>query len=225
MPRALPRRTAALPLLLLLLLSAASPAAGFIGRLVPSVREAAKEALLESIRQGEAEATVLRRFEALESGNPTPNALSSPLLSGDWRLVWTTSASIAGATRPAALQPAVAPLQRIDAVNLRARNAEVIRPFGLLSLESSVEAELTPKSKFGVDVQFKRFNVGPIGFAAPESARGALDVTFLDGNLRLSRGDKGNLFVLLRDGAEGSEEADALWKATLRTFREAAGRE
>jgi len=31
---------------------------------------------------------------------------------------------------------------------------------------------------------------------APESAKGKLDTTFLDEELRVSRGDKGNLFIL-----------------------------
>jgi len=36
---------------------------------------------------------------------------------------------------------------------------------------------------------------------APASARGVLETTFLDDSLRVSRGDKGNLFVLVRVGA------------------------
>ena len=48
-----------------------------------------------------------------------------------------------------------------------------------------------------VDVQFVKFLIlGLIPVTAPPSARGALAVTYLDEELRVSRGDKGNLFVL-----------------------------
>jgi len=70
-------------------------------------------------------------------------------------------------------------------------------------------ASLTPCK---VAVNFKRFNLfgGKISFAAPARARGELDTTYLhDGviaegivaekALRISRGDKGNLFVLTRE--------------------------
>jgi hypothetical protein len=39
---------------------------------------------------------------------------------------------------------------------------------------------------------------GVIPVTAPEAARGALDTTYVDDELRVSRGDKGNLFVLLQ---------------------------
>lgn len=62
-----------------------------------------------------------------------------------------------------------------------------------------VEAELTPESKSRVAVQFKRFKIlGLIPINAPPNARGKLDTTYLDETLRVSRGDKGNLFVLER---------------------------
>jgi hypothetical protein len=46
-------------------------------------------------------------------------------------------------------------------------------------------------------VQFKQFRIGGlIPVTAPESAKGKLDTTYLDEELRVSRGDKGNLFIL-----------------------------
>lgn len=61
-----------------------------------------------------------------------------------------------------------------------------------------VRAELSPTSASAVDVQFIEFKVGPLKIKAPETARGALDTTYLDEDLRVSRGDKGNLFVLVK---------------------------
>jgi hypothetical protein len=41
--------------------------------------------------------------------------------------------------------------------------------------------------------------LGPIGFDAPKDKfKGALDITYLDEEFRLTRGDKGNIFVLTR---------------------------
>lgn len=61
-----------------------------------------------------------------------------------------------------------------------------------------VRAELSPTSASAVDVQFIEFKVGPIKIKAPKSAQGALDTTYLDEEVRVSRGDKGNLFVLVK---------------------------
>jgi len=48
-----------------------------------------------------------------------------------------------------------------------------------------------------VGVQFKQFKLlGLVPINAPESARGKLDITYVDEDLRISRGDKGNLFIL-----------------------------
>jgi PAP_fibrillin len=67
---------------------------------------------------------------------------------------------------------------------------------------NSVTARLTPTSASRVDVQFlyfKLLNLIPI--QAPPTARGWLDTTYVDKDLRISRGDKGNLFVLVQDNA------------------------
>lgn len=56
-----------------------------------------------------------------------------------------------------------------------------------------------------VGVRFKVFNVlGVFSLPAPEQATGILEVTYLDEELRLSRGDRGNLFVLRKFSQERS---------------------
>jgi PAP_fibrillin len=48
---------------------------------------------------------------------------------------------------------------------------------------------------------------GLIRVTAPENAKGKLDTTFLDEELRISRGDKGNLFILRQRDPSAASEA------------------
>lgn len=65
-------------------------------------------------------------------------------------------------------------------------------------------ADLKAESKSRVGVQFRQFRIfGLIPVTAPDSARGTLDTTFVDSTLRISRGDKGNLFVLQQRDPNG----------------------
>jgi hypothetical protein len=163
-------------------------------------RARAKEALLDAISRVNRGTTASEEDKiaidalarALEKLNPTRASLSSSALSGEWELKYTTSASILGMTKPALFRPRGPIYQTIDSAALKARNRETA-PF-----YNAVEADLTPTSKSAVNVQFKKFFVlgGLIKITAPERARGALDITYVDDDVRVSRGDKGNLFVL-----------------------------
>ena len=44
-------------------------------------------------------------MQALEKLNPTKAPLASPLINGKWELVYTTSASVVGSSKPAFLRP------------------------------------------------------------------------------------------------------------------------
>lgn len=129
--------------------------------------------------------------QALEKLNPTPKPLESELLNGRWKLEYTTSESILGSNKPALLRPSGPIYQILDGPNLKAANKETAPLF------NQVYADLTPMSTNKVAVQFKTFKIfGLIPVTAPDSARGELAITYLDEDLRISRGDKGNLFVL-----------------------------
>ena len=67
-------------------------------------------------------------------------------------------------------------------------------------LRNTVRATLEPRDDGRTaDVQFRRFGVGWLRMPAPKSARGVLETTYLDDELRVGRGDKGNTFVLVRE--------------------------
>lgn len=139
-----------------------------------------------------------RLFEQLEALNPTRNPLivndKKPSVNGDWSLDYTTSGAILGKGG----FPRVGPIiQNIDTTTLSAKNSEVVK-YVVVNLPRSVTAELSPVNGKLTDVKFKRFTLGPVGFDAPDTFRGSLDITYLDDEVRLTRGDKGNIFVLTR---------------------------
>lgn len=155
--------------------------------------------LIEPLKRGliateEDQQQVESVVQQLEKMNPTPKPLESPYLNGRWRLVYTTSESILGTKRFPLFRPSGPIYQLLDGPNLKAANKETA------PLYNQVAAELTPLSVNKVGVQFKVFKIfGLISIKAPPSARGELAVTYLDEDMRISRGDKGNLFVLLMD--------------------------
>lgn len=139
-----------------------------------------------------------RLFVQLETLNPTKNPLivndSKPSVNGDWSLDYTTSDAILGKGG----FPRVGPIiQNIDTTTLSAKNSEVVK-YIFVNLPQSVSSELSPLDGKLTDVRFKKFMLGPVGFDAPDSFRGSLDITYLDDEVRLTRGDKGNIFVLTR---------------------------
>lgn len=159
---------------------------------------------------------VLELVEKLEKLNRETKPLASDAINGKWVLRWTTSESILGRNRPRGFRVDLNRpiLQYIDTKTLTARNVEPITTFrwifGGIRYTNNVQAELTPTSDSKVTVQFKKFNLfgGRVSLNAPERARGELDTTYLDNGvmctvdgrrgdaIRISRGDKGNVFVL-----------------------------
>lgn len=184
----------------LLLLPSTPLVSGFIFN---GVRKQLKTELLQLSRETKRgiEATpeqkqrIMNLFQQLERLNPTPKPLKSPLINADWSLEYSTSDSIIGKGDYPRIGPIV---QTIDTVSLSAENSEVVNYFGWIPVPRRVTAQLSPQNDKLTNVQFKRFQVGPVGFDAPQQFQGFLDITYLDQDLRLTRGDKGNIFVLTK---------------------------
>ncbi|TMX02976.1 hypothetical protein EJD97_018919 [Solanum chilense] len=126
----------------------------------------------------------------LEACNPTKEPLNSTLLNGKWELIYTTSKSILQIQRPKILRSRLN-YQAINVDTLRAQNMEGWPFF------NQVTADLTPLNAQKVAVKFDYFKIaGLIPIKAPGRAKGELEITYLDEELRVSRGDLGNLFIL-----------------------------
>ncbi|KAM0950950.1 putative plastid-lipid-associated protein [Dioscorea sansibarensis] len=127
----------------------------------------------------------------LEAANSIKEPLKSDLLNGKWELLYTTSKSILQTQRPKILRPNGKIYQAINVDTLRAQNMETWPYF------NQVTANLVPINVRRVAVRFDTFKIfGLIPIKAPGRGRGELEITYLDEEIRISRGDKGNLFIL-----------------------------
>ncbi|KAG5192694.1 hypothetical protein JKP88DRAFT_1970 [Tribonema minus] len=176
----------------------------FFGSSATTTKVSTRQALLDAIApldrgraaSEEQKQEVLELFGKLEKENKEKKPLESPNVNGRWTLTYTTSQSILGLNTIRPLRSVGPIYQDIDAVNLKARNEETVKPLPFVKFTRAVNAVLEPQSASKVKVLFKQFEIGPLKVKAPASAIGFLDVTYLDPTLRLSRGDKGNIFIL-----------------------------
>ena len=164
---------------------------------------------------------ILTVVEKLEDQNPHPNPLDQPdLLDGDWRLLYTTSKSILGLDNfPLVQLGEIYQCIRIESGQIY-NVAEIV---GIPFLEGlvSVAANFEKVSGKRVNVYFKRSIIGlqrilgylspqdliakiekgkkfpPLDFSLkPEEQQGWLEITYIDDDLRVGRGNQGNVFIL-----------------------------
>jgi hypothetical protein len=167
---------------------------------------------------------VLSAIQQLEDTNPTPKPLESrDLLNGDWRLLYTTSKGILGLDRfPLFKLGQIYQCIRVSEAKVY-NIAEII---GLPMLEGlvSVAATFEPVSERRVNVIFERSIIGLqrlFGYNSPRKfiqqiesgkkflpldfkidrgeQKGWLDITYLDQDMRIGRGNEGNIFVLTKE--------------------------
>jgi hypothetical protein len=167
---------------------------------------------------------ILAAIAQLEDRNPTAKPIEAVhLLEGDWRLLYTTSRGILGIDRVPVAQLGQV-YQCIRTAQAKVYNiAEIV---GLPFLEGivSVAASFEPTSDRRVNVKFERSIIGLqrlLGYTSPErliqaiesgkkfapfdfsiqnrEQKGWLEITYLDEDLRLGRGNEGNVFVLSKE--------------------------
>ncbi|PSF37149.1 fibrillin [Aphanothece hegewaldii CCALA 016] len=167
---------------------------------------------------------VLTAVEQLEDHNPTSNPVSAKdLLDGNWRLLYTTSRGILGLDRIPLLQ--LGQIYQYIRVN-EAKLYNIAEIVGVPFLEGivSVAAQFEPVSDRRVNVKFERSIIGLqrlIGYRTPEQLiqeiengkkflpldislenreqQGWLEITYLDHDLRIGRGNEGSIFILAKE--------------------------
>jgi hypothetical protein len=166
---------------------------------------------------------ILATISQLEDRNPTPRPIEAgELLDGDWRLIYTTSKGILGIDQFPLLKLG----QVYQSIRVKTRRVyNIAEVYGLPFLEGivSVAASFVPVSERRVNVKFERSILGLsrlINYQSPQSyiqqiesgqkftaidfnlqsreQLGWLDITYLDQDLRIGRGNEGSVFVLTK---------------------------
>jgi hypothetical protein len=159
----------------------------------------------------------------LESRNPTPKPTAAlDLLAGDWQLLYTTSAELLGLDLIPLLNLGEI-YQCIRGAGSKIYNIAEVQGLPFLEGIISVVADFVPVSPQRVEVNFSRAIWGsqrliryqsPDQFIAaieagnrftaidfripPRDRAGWVDVTYLDDELRIGRGNQDSIFVLKR---------------------------
>lgn len=166
---------------------------------------------------------ILIAIAQLEDRNPTPRPIEAgELLDGDWRLLYTTSSGLLNIDRFPLLKLG----QIYQSIRVKTSSVyNIAEIYGLPYLEGlvSVGAIFEQLSERRVQVKFQRSILSLqrlIGYQSPDSfiqqiesgkkftaidfglnsreQQGWLDITYLDSDLRIGRGNEGSVFVLTR---------------------------
>ncbi len=166
---------------------------------------------------------ILAAIAQLEARNPTPRPVEAPqLLEGNWRLLYTTSRGILGFENIPFLRLGEV-YQCIRSSTAQLYNIAEIQGIPFLEGIVSVTAQFQPVSERRVTVKFDRSIIGlqrlidyqtadqfiqaieqgqkfaAIDFnIANREQQGWLDITYLDPDLRIGRGNEGSVFVLAK---------------------------
>lgn len=166
---------------------------------------------------------ILAAVAQLEDRNPTPNPVeASDLLDGNWRLLYTTSQELLRLDQfPIFKLGQIYQFIRVSTTKIY--NVAELYGFPYLEGIISVAARFEPSSPRRVQVRFERGIVGAqrlmkygsvstfvqeieagqkfFAFDFPitsEDQKGWLEITYLDQDLRIGRGNEGSVFVLAK---------------------------
>jgi hypothetical protein len=166
---------------------------------------------------------ILAAIAQLEDRNPTPRPTeASDLLDGNWRLLYTTSRGLLNIDQFPLLKLGQI-YQFIRAAEAKIYNLAEVHGLPYLEGLVSVAARFQVVSERRVEVKFERSVLGLqrlIGYQWPsqfvqrlesgekffaidfsiagQDPQGWLDITYLDADLRIGRGNEGSVFVLTK---------------------------
>lgn len=167
---------------------------------------------------------ILVAVARLEDRNPNNRPLERPeLLEGNWRLIYTTSKSLLNLGRVPLLQLGQI-YQCVRTETTKIYNIAEFTSLPYLEALVSVEAGFSPVNERRVDVRFERAISGLQRLFSYQSAsdfitkietgkkfagldfkiesgeqQGWLDITYLDQDMRIGRGNEGSVFVLTKN--------------------------
>lgn len=166
---------------------------------------------------------ILMAIAQLEDRNPTPRPVEAgDLLDGNWRLLYTTSKGLLNIDQLPLLKLG----QIYQCIRVKTQSVyNIAEIYGLPFLEGmvSVAAKFEPVSERRVQVKFERSIVGLqrlVNYQTPASfidqieagknftaidtkidssrQQGWLDITYLDADMRIGRGNEGSIYVLTK---------------------------
>ena len=166
---------------------------------------------------------ILMAIPQIEDRNPTPRPIEAgDLLDGNWRLIYTTSKGLLNIDQLPLLKLG----QIYQYIRVKTQSVyNIAEVYGLPYLEGlvSVAASFEPLSERRVQVKFERSILGLqrlMSYQSPEdfiqqiesgekftaidfgidsrNQQGWLDITYLDQDLRIGRGNEGSVFVLTK---------------------------
>ena len=153
---------------------------------------------------------------AMEAKNPTRSPLKSPLMNGRWALQYTTALNVLGKGKPGFMRPKGAIFQTVDIFTLQVKNEESFEPLPFIKFTNASTSDLNAQTDSRASVRPKDYRVAGFKVDAPPTSPGRvardlemeatgagslawMDTTFVDGELRISRSQSGDLFILVRD--------------------------
>ena len=166
---------------------------------------------------------ILMAIAQIEDRNPTPRPIEAgELLDGNWRLIYTTSKGLLNIDQLPLLKLG----QIYQYIRVKTQSVyNIAEVYGLPYLEGlvSVAASFEPISERRVQVKFERSILGLqrlMSYQSPDdfihqielgakftaidfgidsrNQQGWLDITYLDQDLRIGRGNEGSVFVLTK---------------------------
>ncbi|KAJ8904092.1 hypothetical protein NDN08_000621 [Rhodosorus marinus] len=170
---------------------------------------AVKQQLLEAIASldegraiiddKDAQERVEDQIRELEALNQFPQTISSELLDGSWNLKYTTSKVILGKNLPGVFQYVRGSNRQIlNTKDLTGVNKVKTKFAGLFEFEYVIQLSLTARPPQRALVKFENVKLGPFTFNLSFGV-GYIDVTYIDDDLRITRGSEGNVFILVRE--------------------------
>lgn len=153
---------------------------------------------------------------ALEAKNPTRSPLKSPLMNGRWALQYTTATSVLGKGKPGFARPRGPIHQTVDIFTAQVKNEESFEPLPFVKFTNASVSSLDAQTDSRASVRPKAYTFAGFKIDAPPASVGRaardlemeatgagslawMDTTFVDDELRISRSQSGDVFILVRD--------------------------